>query len=144
MIYTIGYSGSTIEDLRKFSRSLHATIVDVRMSPYSRNADFKGENLRYELGDSYTHLAALGNVNYKGGPIKIKNPHLGIDEIERLLSKRPSVILMCMCKDHNICHRSNAADMISEALDVEVYHLPNSFDEYVSQKEKENQKALFA
>jgi hypothetical protein len=49
----------------------------------------------------------LGNRNYKGGPIEIVNLEAGVAEIRA--AERP-VLLLCVCSDPRICHRTFVAD----------------------------------
>ena len=68
-------------------------------------------------GARYHHIKALGNRNYKGGPISIVDYEAGKAAIER--SGRP-VILTCVCRDYTTCHRRAVAERLrEEGLEVE-------------------------
>lgn len=108
-VYTYGYQGRDPDELHKIALTLNATVFDIRYSPRSRNFKWSGTNLRNVLGDRYKHVRAFGNKNYKGGPIEIVNFAAGLDEV--MSSPRP-VILMCVCKDPKICHRTTIANTL--------------------------------
>lgn len=123
-LYTIGYSGWKPEQLACVISSLNAMLVDIRFSPRSRVPQWNGGRLATLVGpESYLHLKALGNANYKnGGPVELVAVHAGIASVADILCTRP-VVLLCGCKDHATCHRTNAAEAIAEALGCEVQHL---------------------
>ena len=69
-LYTYGYSGRTPHKLQTLAKQLEAVVADIRFSPRSRIPDWSGGRLQKLLGDRYRHLPALGNRNYKGGPVE--------------------------------------------------------------------------
>lgn len=102
-VYGVGYQGRTVEELRALAESLDAVIVDVRYSPLSRLPNWRIHSLRHTLPD-YHHIQAFGNANYRnGGPIEIADYEAGKAEIKEI---DRNVILMCVCKDPHICHRT--------------------------------------
>jgi uncharacterized protein (DUF488 family) len=116
-VYTYGYQGHDPDELHKIALTLNATVFDIRFSPRSRNYKWSGSNLQNVLGDRYRHVRAFGNKNYKGGPIELVNFASGLEQV--LDSPRP-VILMCVCKDPSICHRTTIANILKEmGLEVE-------------------------
>lgn len=121
-VFTIGYSGRKPQELKQICENLDAVIFDIRFSPRSRVAHWSGKRLGELLGDRYLHVKALGNVNYKGGPIKIMNYKEGRARIEA--NKKP-VILMCACSSekYHTCHRRNIAEML-KVDGFEVKELP--------------------
>lgn len=122
MIYTLGYTGVKVDKLHVWAQAHHATIVDVRISPRSRNPVWNKGRLSEALGATYVHLPELGNVNYKGGPIQLKAPQVGTQKAQMLLQKG-AILLMCVCKDWETCHRNTAAALLSEASGQEIHHL---------------------
>ena len=68
-LYTFGYGGRRPDQLRTLAVRLDGVLVDIRFSPRSRIPDWSAGRLRKVLGERYRHLPALGNRNYKGGPI---------------------------------------------------------------------------
>ena len=68
-IYTLGYSGWSVEAIKTFLESVNGVAVDVRMVPRSRVAAFNGTAFSRLLGERYYWLSDFGNVNYKSnGP----------------------------------------------------------------------------
>lgn len=131
-IYTLGYTGSTPDDVRRYAEALDAVVVDVRLSPQSRVPHWRGARLWELLGDQrYRQVPALGNVNYRDWdrPIKLFNPAAGVDQVRPLLERR-AVILLCACADHRVCHRSVAADLLASKLGATVDHLPQRFADH--------------
>lgn len=118
-VYTFGYAGKKIEELQRIVQELDAIVFDVRFSPRSRNPAWNKENLETVLGPRYRHVRALGNRNYRGGPIEIVDMAAGIQEI---LNAPFSVVLMCVCSDPQVCHRTFVGDHL-RTLNFEVQEL---------------------
>lgn len=125
-VYTFGYTGRQPQELAAIAASLDALVVDIRFSPYSRNHLWNKRALLGVLGNRYQHLKALGNENYKGGPIKLLDPQAGVAAIRPWLSERP-IILICVCKEVAWCHRKVAAELLGAELGAEVVHLPPDY-----------------
>ena len=103
-VYGIGYSGRKLHEIRQLVQDLDAVVFDIRFSPRSRAPQWNGNRLSDELGsDRYLHVKEFGNKNYRGGPIELVDYEGGKSIIEA--STRP-IILMCVCKDPAICHRT--------------------------------------
>lgn len=120
LLYTLGYAAlgasPTIEQLVE----LGVTIYDIRFSPRSRVHKWRKPNLRDWLGDRYVHLPALGNVYYNQPEqgFLLAEPVVGVPVVAQQLQAGNHVALMCVCKEHEGCHRGEAAEMI-------LAHLPN-------------------
>lgn len=119
-IYTIGYAGWKPEELKAQVDELGAMLIDIRYSPRSRRPEWNREALRGLWGQNwerfYLHLVALGNRNYKsGGAIELAAPEVGLKALAPVLRERP-IVLLCACRDADMCHRSVAADFLSERL----------------------------
>ena len=82
-ILTIGYSGWKPAAIRATVESHSAVLWDIRYSPRSRHPQWQREALRELLGAAYVLVPALGNRNYKGGPIELAAPAQAL-EIEHL------------------------------------------------------------
>lgn len=119
MIYSTGYSGEIPENLPVLAaKFLNALVVDIRYNPDSRNPCWKQASLKRLLGDSYFHIKALGNVNYKSGKredAKILNMEVGLAAIQSLVNFRPdcaaprrNAIFLCVCpspaREKDFCH----------------------------------------
>ena len=111
MIYTMGYSGRKLKDIEQFAERLDVVIFDIRYSPRSRNPEFSGKRLAEVLGERYRHIRDFGNRNYKGGPIELVDFDAGLHLIEQ---EQRAVILMCVCGDPAICHRTVIAARLRE------------------------------
>ena len=84
-LYTFGYSGRTPHELQTLAEQLNAVVADIRFSSRSRIPDWAAARLRKHLGERYQHLPALGNRNYKGGPVEFVDLEAGIVEVGELL-----------------------------------------------------------
>ena len=118
-VYTLGYSGRSPAEIRQFAEGLDAIVFDVRFSPRSRVPHWSRKRLSEFLGDRYQHVRALGNRNYRSGPIELEDFPAGLALIQD--SERP-VILMCACRDSASCHRTTIAGMLRE-IGMEVSEL---------------------
>ncbi len=101
-IFTTGYTGKNINDLRPMLEALDAILIDIRFAPYSRIMHWQKVYLKALLGNRYRHIPNLGNRTYKEGKITIQNLQLGL---ETVLSLDENVILMCACEQSEDCHR---------------------------------------
>lgn len=122
MIYTLGYSGWSPEQLRLTVEALGAELWDIRYSPWSRSPQWQGHALRRLMGGAYVHMGVLGNQNYKGGEVLLVAPDRAVEPARRVLARRP-IVLLCGCKEHGACHRATAAAYLAESLGVAVEHL---------------------
>lgn len=120
-LYTFGYSGRLPHELLALAEYLDAVVVDIRFSPRSRIPDWTAGRLTKLLGERYRHLPALGNRNYKGGPIEFVDLAEGVVMVGELLRKRP-VILLCACAEVQRCHRLPAAEAIVARYGVTITH----------------------
>lgn len=132
-VYTWGYTGSTPDDLHRFIEATGAWLCDIRYSPRSRVPHWNQRSLVSLAAHGYVWLSALGNKNYNnGGPIQLASPGAALPFIEHTLEYQP-VILMCACKDVDVCHRKVAAEYLVREIGVEVEHLPGRYDDWVSE-----------
>lgn len=126
-LYTIGYTGRTIEELAQTAKAANAMVVDVRLSARSRVTQWDKVTLYSGLdrrGVEYWHIPDLGNTNYKsGGPITLHAPETGLEALRGLLS-RGNCVILCVCPCVDDCHRKTVADAMVRAYGVAVEHLP--------------------
>lgn len=109
-IFTTGYTGKDINDLKPLVEKLEAVLIDIRFSPNSQIMVWRQIYLKALLGKKYLHILNLGNRSYKEhGKISIQNLQLGV---ETLLSLNTNSILFCACENIENCHRR----LISVAL----------------------------
>ncbi|GIK37881.1 MAG: hypothetical protein BroJett011_17140 [Chloroflexota bacterium] len=121
-LYTFGYSGKQPDELLALVEQLDAVVADIRFSPRSRIPQWNGGRLAQLLGDRYHHLPALGNRNYKDGPVEIVDLEAGLPQVADLLVHQP-VILLCVCADIQHCHRRLAAEAIVARYGASLTHL---------------------
>ena len=123
-IYTLGYSGWSVEAIKTFLESVNGVAVDVRMVPRSRVAAFNGTAFSRLLGERYYWLSDFGNVNYKsGGPIAIADFDKGVERLGPLRTAGRAVVLVCGCPDVNVCHRKVLAERLAKRWGAEVEHV---------------------
>ena len=124
-VYTIGYSGRKPHEISAILDALGADLFDIRFSPRSRHPYWRQENIAKSVGVArYSHCKALGNKNYKGGPVEFVNFELAVKVIRK--HPRP-VVLMCGCKDPAHCHRTHAAQQLAP-LGFEVQEVSDIVD----------------
>lgn len=122
-IYTVGYSGWTPAQLQERAILLDAVVLDIRLSPTSRRPEWRSDALARLLGDRYKGCPDLGNINYRiSEPIVLANPGPGVVVAGSRLRRR-NIMLLCACRDASLCHRSVAAQLISEATGAAIVHL---------------------
>lgn len=124
-VYSIGYTGFPVDQFLAFVRERKLLLVDVRLKPFSRFHPHWNRNaLAAALPGQYAWLEALGNLNYKGGPIALKSPDAGIQQVRDWLEDQ-DVALLCACGDHRVCHRTTVAQVLSaDGYEVEVVVRP--------------------
>ena len=101
-IFTTGYTGKDINDLKPMLQALDAILVDVRFAPFSQVLHWRQMYLKILLGKKYLHIPNLGNRTYKEEKITIQNLKLGL---ETVLNLEVNVVLMCACERVENCHR---------------------------------------
>lgn len=121
-IYTVGYATWTPEQLRAEAQRLGAVVFDIRMNPTSMRPEWRKAALRQTFGSAYSHVPALGNRNYRGGPMELAAPARALPLVQAQLARTP-IILLCACRDWQSCHRSLAAAHLAEYTGVPVEHL---------------------
>lgn len=128
-VVTIGYEGSTIDDVLVRLAELGVTAVaDVRMTPISRKLGFSKNRLRDRLGErgiAYEHMPGLGNPKDNREPFRAGAPGsrraylaaveaAGLGDLDHLqaMVEHHQVALLCFERDHAECHRSCVTDML--------------------------------
>ena len=118
-LYTFGYTGRHPHQLRALAEHLDAVVVDIRFSPRSRIPDWTAGRLQQLLGERYHHLPALGNRNYKGGPIEFVDLEAGVVQMGELLAQQPAIWL-CACAEVRRCHRLAAVAAIAARYNLTI------------------------
>ena len=122
-VYTLGYTGWRHAELLETAERLNATVIDVRMVPRSRAPCWNAKAIKAALGDRYVWLEGFGNVNYKGGPVVLKDFAGALKKLGEMSLHGPRVILMCGCADVNVCHRKIVAEKLAKLWHCPVEHL---------------------
>ena len=138
-IYTLGYSGWKIEDVEAVLERFAAILVDVRMVPRTRwQPQWNAAVLRTRLGDRYVWLREFGNRNYKGTfeQIEIADFPAGEKRLREITATGRAVVLLCGCRDVNVCHRKVLADRLAQAWKADVVHLTRPDNEISSGQSK--------
>ncbi len=72
-IYTTGYGGKNIADLKPMLDALDAVLVDIRFVPHSDILHWRKTYLKVLLDWKYLHIPNLGNRTFKEEKITIQN-----------------------------------------------------------------------
>ena len=136
-IYTIGYEGTTSDDLiAALKRAGVEQVIDVRALPLSRRPGFSKTPLRNalaEAGIAYVNLKALGTPKPGRDAAKkrdratlevvyaaqLDTPEAQIQaaEMRALAAERPSALL-CYERDPGCCHRTLLLEAEGEGAEV--------------------------
>ncbi len=125
-IVSLGYTGLKIGSLTRLALSRDLLVVDVRLSPRSRVPVWSQNNLAGVLGKRYVHLPELGNLNFKGGPIQIKDLKAGVRKLRAALEGHRGAILLCVCEQHATCHRRVVFETLETTGEFEMQILTGS------------------
>lgn len=130
-LYTYGYGGpnprQALEDLKGYAAV--GVVLDIRLKPWSGiKVDGKLVFTKAALFNAlawplvYGHCDLLGNVNYRGGPIQLKDPEGGMEYLRNLyVALSRDVVLLCGCEEAEYCHRKTVAELAVERGIVESY-----------------------
>ena len=147
-LWTLGYQGLTgSADLREILDGTSVgTIVDVRLSRWSRNRAFSlATRATVEAaGSQYVHEKGLGNLGYKRGTIEIADPER-IETVLAILRTGQSVALMCACREPEGCHRSVLAEeAVRREPSLQIVHLTRRPAAFLSPDATDEQIEAFA
>jgi uncharacterized protein (DUF488 family) len=143
-LYTIGYSGHTLETFIQELQARHITLLlDIRMTPISRKKGFSKAALAQAVesaGISYCHIRALGSPKKLRQQLYLERDYeefftafrayldLQIDSLQYAaeLASKKLVCLMCVEECPDVCHRSLVAEAIVQTLGngTSIRHLP--------------------
>ena len=124
-VYEVGYQLAKSE---RYVASLMVDpamlLIDTRLKPSSWRPEWKEDALRKKFGARYrTAGQFLGNLNYQGGPIVLKNPEAGIAGLVRYLNEGHDLVLLCLCDDYAVCHRHVIVErLLAQMPAVEIVH----------------------
>lgn len=130
-IYTTGYGGKNIADLKPMLDALDAVLADVRFAPHSEILHWRKVYLKVLLDWKYLHIPNLGNRTFKEDRITIQNLKLGV---ETILNLDKPVVLMCGCERLENCHRLIiAGELMKQGIETEEI---SDWKKYSSQNKK--------
>ena len=121
-LYTLGYAVSgSVDALEELMTASEVLIIDIRERAQSRWWPvWNKKQLRTRWGSRYTHEKKLGNVNRRDRSLPVvlhgPAPEQSIAGIAALLQHGYSVVLLCACKDYELCHRKVVAEMIQQVM----------------------------
>ena len=122
LIYTTGYAGRDIFDLKPLVHALDALLVDIRFTPESDLMHWRRIYLKTLLGKKYRHVPHLGARSFRrSSSDAIQNLQLGV---QTLLNLDSNIILMCVCAEYDDCHRR----LIATELEQQGINVVEIFD----------------
>jgi len=129
-LFTYGYDSIPIDKVIEYlKRHGVSHVVDIRYSPNSRNPAYRQTALAAALKGSgllYTHLPALGNLDYKGSGIRIADAGEGFRKLHPLVAQAwatgGAVCILCVCKRPDGCHRRVVSDTFQSVYDGITVH----------------------
>jgi hypothetical protein len=90
-------------------------LIDTRLKPYSWRAEWRQDALQTKYGERYRVAGKfLGNLNYRGGEIKIADLSTGLLGLRKYLDEGYDLIILCECCSHASCHRKVIVDKLQE------------------------------
>ncbi len=117
---TLGYAAQSASFILETLLSEPGTLlVDVRMHPGShRYPEWRGKALERRYSERYVHIPAFGNVHYRTPeqPIQLADPAAGVRWAIPLLHQGRSLVLLCVCKNYEQCHRKRVFDLLTQRL----------------------------
>ncbi len=131
-IYTTGYGGKKIGDLKPLLDALDAVLVDIRFAPHSEILHWRKVYLKVLLDRKYFHIPNLGNRTFNENKITIQNLKLGI---ETILNLNKNIVLLCGCETPENCHRLLiAGELLTQGIETEEI---SDWQKYASANEKQ-------
>ncbi len=120
MIFTTGYLTWTPEALETVVEQLDAMVVDIRLTPQSRNPAWRQNALIKRFDERYIWVKEWGNVRYKiGPPVELLDFDAGLAHVRELSG---NLILLCACRQYDACHRKDVAERL-KSLGIETEEL---------------------
>lgn len=120
-IFTTGYTGKNINDLKPMIEALDAMLIDVRFAAFSQVFHWRKVYLKVLLGENYRHVPNLGNRTFKEDKVTIQNLKLGL---ETVLHLDRNCVLMCACENVENCHRRMIVEELAKT-GIETVELKN-------------------
>lgn len=91
-------------------------MIDVRLKPWSQQAEWRRASLEDQLGRRYLWIEAWGNLRYKvGPPVDLKDWEAGLQQFQSLAGGATCAVILCGCRDEMACHRAVVLTRLVEA-----------------------------
>lgn len=115
-VYPVGYSaGGSSEYIAGLMAQPEMILIDSRLKPYSWRAEWRQDALSAKYGERYRVAGRfLGNLNYRGGEIKIADLSTGLKGLRKYLDEEHDLIVLCECCNWNTCHRKVIVEALQE------------------------------
>lgn len=113
-VYECGYRRTPVRSICAMAAELDAPIADIRyaVTPWGAAAPAAFEAL---APGRRVHVRDLGNVNYKGGPIRLLHTERGLDTLVSIADAAGGrVIVMCACAEYESCHRRTVVEALRQ------------------------------
>ncbi|GHO88043.1 DUF488 domain-containing protein [Dictyobacter formicarum] len=125
-IYPLGYADSNTEPtLEAIMQRPDVLLVDIRLVPQSRwRPQWNKSTLQGRWGERYLHKKQLGNIHFRDSnkPIRLLDPDQAIQDLAQLLQSGTDIVLLCACKNYDMCHRRVIVERLKALLpEVEVH-----------------------
>jgi Protein of unknown function, DUF488 len=119
-LYTLGYAAPSAAFILETLLSEPGTLlVDVRLHTGShRYPEWRAKALVRRYGERYLHVPAFGNVHYRTPeqPLQLADPEEGVGWAIPLLHQGWNLVLLCVCKNYEQCHRKVVFDLLTQRL----------------------------
>jgi hypothetical protein len=117
---TLGYASQSASCILETLLSEPGTLlVDVHMHPGSHSyPEWRAKALERRYGERYVHVPAFGNVHYRTPeqPIQLADSAAGVSWAIPLLHQGRNLVLLCVCKNEEQCHRKLVLDLLTQRL----------------------------
>jgi hypothetical protein len=115
-----GYQGQSLATLVAWAEAHDGIVIDVRLKPWSQQAEWQRANLNMRLGPRYLWIEAWGNLRYKAGPpVALKDWEAGLKLFWSRTSGATCAVILCGCRDELACHR---AVVLTRLVETGLYH----------------------
>lgn len=132
-ILATGYNkkGWSLEGMEKKRREHDWVVADCRINPHGGRGEWRQSELQALMGDGYVWIQDLGNINYRGGAVRLKNPEAGLEKIKQILDSGKSVLLLCACAMVKYCHLAHVVVYVQDYMKIEFEEIEPSYGEKI-------------
>ena len=141
VFFTVGYQAHSVDSIISvLNKNKINLLIDVRQNPVSRKSGFSGPKLQKkleQLGIQYAHYPCLGTPsNIRSQYQQTGNALVALEQYAAYLGRKVRCLqslidfcsqkrfcLLCLEKDHNLCHRGVIASKLAEMTRCRPIHL---------------------